>query len=154
MREAFLCAQIFTGSEYLQQHTQIHMQELRCPMCRCEWGAFTWRVPPKRNAKAQLQNTGIHMGSKCQSCGTEPILGSRYQCGTCWKLDLCRYSAVVACSLLHTHALSCTHMLAPWCTMRSTESAKNKNSDQSVPPSRARAAVHASNGALIPSTIF
>jgi hypothetical protein len=59
-------------------------------MCRCEWGVFTWRAPPKRLlGKPAAHSSSTHSGSKCQECGAAPIVGARYQCSQCWRLDLC-----------------------------------------------------------------
>lgn len=68
------------------------VQDLQCPMCRTDWGAFTWRAPSKRlmaqrQPAAALQH--CHPGTTCSECHATPISGPRYSCVSCWRLDLC-----------------------------------------------------------------
>eukprot|EP00892_Ulva_mutabilis_P012680 jgi/Ulvmu1/9785/UM056_0025.1 len=78
-------------------HSIKTQKDLQCPMCRTNWGIFTWRAPAKRlmadrRTSAALHH--VHPGTSCSECQATPISGPRYSCVSCWRLDLCHHCFV------------------------------------------------------------
>ncbi|XP_050419026.1 E3 ubiquitin-protein ligase Zswim2 [Patella vulgata] len=77
---------------------------VKCPMCREDFGPFNLLKQEMRNAGGGQTNTVVrmdrHLGTNCQSCHVAPIEGKCYRCVVCADFQLCQ-----SCfnSPIHTH---------------------------------------------------
>lgn len=87
-------------------------KELTCPLCRTDWGEFSWRPPPPkrkpRESAADGRPADVHHGSKCGACKRGPIAGKRYRCILCADYDLCEACFASGAHVQHPFAVKDT----------------------------------------------
>lgn len=69
-------------------------KELSCPLCRNDWGDFTWKPtfrPPAVHARVPRheRDPASHYGVVCGGCRESPLTGPRHRCVVCASFNLC-----------------------------------------------------------------
>ena len=61
----------------------------------CQKCFFSQKCPQRHEADHEMEividpDAGVHKHVKCDGCGTQPIVGTRYKCDSCYNYDLCQ----------------------------------------------------------------